>query len=54
MQCNGGRAAAMWEPAQETWAKSNSRQEMNLEIIVETAQGKAAEQQWLLTSQGKL
>jgi len=32
------------------WAKSNSRQEMNLEIIVETAQGKAAEQKWLLTS----
>lgn len=31
------------------WAKSKS-QEMNLEIIVETAQGKDAEQKWLLTS----
>lgn len=36
------------------WAKSNRCQEMNLEIIVETAQGKAVEQNWLLTSWGKL
>jgi len=32
------------------WAKSNSHQEMKLEITVETAQGKAAGQKWLLTS----
>lgn len=54
MQSNGSRAKAMWEPAQEMWGKSNSPQEMNLEIIVEKAQGKTAEQKWLLTSQGKL
>lgn len=50
MQSNGSRAKAMWEPALEMWAKSNSPQEMNLEIIVEKARGKAAEQKWLLTS----
>lgn len=50
MQSNGSRAKAMVEPAQGLWAKSNSPQEMNPEIIVETAQGKAAEQKWLLTS----
>lgn len=54
MQCYGGRTKAVWETVQEMWAKSSSLQEMNLEIIVETAQGKAAEQKWLLTSQGKL
>lgn len=54
MQSNGSRAKDTVEPAQGMWGKSNTPQEMNLEIIVETAPGKAAEQKCLLTSQGKL